>query len=199
MMSRVFEKPYTQFSLTFTFFAHIMCFMEHEIKQEIATVAQAFHLPSYEDIPDVGLYLEQTVKYVNRYLEPLHGMELTASMVSNYVKKGIIAKPVHKQYFRDQIAGLFFVAVAKVSMSMEDIELLFNLQKLSYPEEVAYEYFRSELKNVLDYVFGIKEHLDSIGRDHTEEKQLLRNLIIAVSHKIYLEQYLDAVRREQTC
>ena len=169
--------------------------MNQKIQEEILN----FHFPSYTEIPNVGLYLEQTQDYINEILYPLTHEKITKSMISNYVKKGIIAKPVHKQYFRDQIAGLFFVAVAKVSMSMEDIELLFNLQKLSYPEEVAYEYFRSELKNVLDYVFGIKEHLDSIGRDHTEEKQLLRNLIIAVSHKIYLEQYLDAVRREQTC
>ena len=102
--------------------------MKPEMKETIAAAARAFQLPAYPDIPDVGLYLEQTVKYVNGYLEPLHGMELTASMVSNYVKKGIIAKPVRKQYHRDQIACLFFVAVAKISMSMEDIDLLFLLQ-----------------------------------------------------------------------
>ena len=171
--------------------------MKPEMKETIAAAARAFQLPAYPDIPDVGLYLEQTVKYVNGYLEPLHGMELTASMVSNYVKKGIIAKPVRKQYHRDQIACLFFVAVAKISMSMEDIDLLFLLQQRSYPYDIAYEYFRAELKNVLDFVFGLKDHLDSVGRDHTEEKQLLRNVIIAVAHKIYLDQYLDAARAEQ--
>ena len=51
---------------------------------------------------------------------------------------------------------------------------------------------------MLDFVFGLKDHLDSVGRDHTEEKQLLRNVIIAVAHKIYLDQYLDAARAEQT-
>ena len=53
--------------------------MKPEMKETIAAAARAFQLPAYPDIPDVGLYLEQTVKYVNGYLEPLHGMELTAS------------------------------------------------------------------------------------------------------------------------
>ena len=44
-----------------------------------------FRLPRYEQIPDVGLYLEQTVRYVNSFLAPLGEVELTASMASNYV------------------------------------------------------------------------------------------------------------------
>ena len=80
---------------------------------------QAFRLPAYEESPEVGLYLEQTIKYVNRYLAPFQEMALTASMVSNYVKKGVIPGPVKKQYGRDQIACLLFVVVAKVAMSMD--------------------------------------------------------------------------------
>ena len=46
-----------------------------------------FKLPTFEEIPDVGLYLEQTATFINKYLEPLLGSELTPSMISNYVKK----------------------------------------------------------------------------------------------------------------
>ena len=47
-----------------------------------------FRLPRYAQIPDVGLYLEQVVRYVNTHLAPLGEPELTSSMVSNYVKQG---------------------------------------------------------------------------------------------------------------
>ena len=47
-----------------------------------------FRLPRYTQIPDVGLYLEQVVRYVNAHLAPLGEPELTSSMVSNYVKQG---------------------------------------------------------------------------------------------------------------
>ena len=71
-------------------------------------------------------FLDQTVKYVNRYLAPLGCMEITSSMVSNYVKKGYITNPTHKQYSADQIAYLFFISVAKSVLSMENIARLFD-------------------------------------------------------------------------
>ncbi len=77
------------------------------------TEIQRFRLPRYREIPDVGLYLDQTVKYINGFLMVLGDMEITASMVSNYVKKGYISNPVRKQYSARQIAQLFFIAIAK--------------------------------------------------------------------------------------
>ena len=48
-----------------------------------ARQAQQIRLPTYEEIPGVGLYLEQTVKYLNEFLVPMLGAEITPSMVSN--------------------------------------------------------------------------------------------------------------------
>ena len=93
----------------------------------IAQISE-FRMPRYREIPDVGLYLDQTVKYMNRYLAPLGCMEITTSMVSNYVKKGYISNPVRKQYSAEQIAYLLFIAVAKSALSMENITRLFQMQ-----------------------------------------------------------------------
>ena len=43
-------------------------------------------LPEYREIPDVGLYLDQAVKYINGILEPYPDLQVTGSMLSNYVK-----------------------------------------------------------------------------------------------------------------
>ena len=51
------------------------------------TAIRAFHLPRYQDLPDMGLYLEQTTQYLNHFLAPLGCMEVTSSMISNYVKR----------------------------------------------------------------------------------------------------------------
>ena len=157
-----------------------------------------FSLPAYNQIPDVGLYLEQTVKYINAYFAPFPDMELTASMVSNYVKKGLVSNPVRKQYDREQIASLLFIAVAKSVMSMENIKLLFTMQRQSYPSEIAYGYFRTELREAIDVVFGLKKSMSSIEEDATGEKIMLRTTTIAVAHKIYLEQCFAAIRREES-
>ena len=92
--------------------------MDQIIKDRVAASIEHFRLPAYESIPDVGLYLEQTVKYINSYFDSFESMNLTASMVSNYVKKGLVANAVKKQYYREQIAYLFFIAVAKNVLSM---------------------------------------------------------------------------------
>lgn len=147
-------------------------------------------LPAYAQIPDVGLFLEQVSLYINEYLAPLPGFGLTPSMISNYVKKGLIANPVKKQYRREQIAYLFFIAVVKTVLSLEDIQLLIRLQQMTYPPQRAYDYFRLELRNVLEYVFELKQEPEMIGSDQTQEKAILRNAIIAVAHKVYLNQML---------
>ena len=156
-----------------------------------------FTLPAYEQIPDVGLFLEQVCKYINSYLETLPDFGLTTSMISNYVKKDLIANPVKKQYGREQIAYLFFISVAKSVLSLEDIQLLIRLQQLTYTPQKAYDYFRMELRNVLEYVFGLKPEPDTVGVEQSQEKAILRNTIIAVAHKVYLNQMLALAAGKQ--
>ncbi|MGN0754113.1 MAG: DUF1836 domain-containing protein [Aristaeellaceae bacterium] len=157
---------------------------------------EKFRMPRYREIPDVGLYLDQTVKYVNRYLAPLGCMEITSSMVSNYVKKGYITNPTHKQYSADQIAYLFFISVAKSVLSMENIARLFGMQRQMYTSEVAYDYFCDEMENTLQYTFGLKDHLDQVGtpEDRSETKAMLRSTIIAVTHIIYLSNRFETMQ-----
>ena len=167
--------------------------MENRTKEEIRSSVTDFSLPRYNDIPNVGLYLEQVVKYISEYLEPLGSFSLTSSMVSNYVKKGLVKNPVKKQYDRDQVAFLFFIAVAKNVLSMEDIRLLFEMQQETYTPKRAYDYFCCEFENVLQYVFGLKEELATVGTDSNDTKTMLRNTIIAVAYKVYLDKYLAVI------
>ncbi len=171
--------------------------MENRVKDEIRTSIADFSLPRYNDIPNVGLYLEQVVKYISEYLEPLGSFSLTGSMVSNYVKKGLVENPIKKQYDREQIAYLFFIAVAKNVLSMEDIRLLFEMQHKTYEPKRAYDYFCNEFENVLQFVFGLKEKLDTVGTDSNDTKTMLRNTIIAVAYKVYLDKYLAALHSEK--
>ena len=164
--------------------------MQDSIQTAVEDSIRKLSLPEFQQIPDVGLFLEQVCKYINEHLLPLPGFGLTTSMISNYVKKGLIANPVKKQYGREQIAYLFFIAVVKTVLSLEDLHLLIKLQQMTYPSQRAYDYFRLELKNVLEYVFGYKQTLDTVGVEFSQEKAILRNAIIAVAHKVYLNHML---------
>lgn len=172
--------------------------MKEEQKQALARWVGDFRLPRYREIPDVGLYLEQVTKYLSGYLAPVGEVTLTPSMITNYVKKDLITNPVKKQYSRDQIAHLMFIALAKSVLSLEDLREFIRLQERTYTTQRAYDYFCDELENYLAYVFGQKAAPDAVGSDNTDEKMILRNTLIAVSHSIYLEKWFQFIQEEET-
>lgn len=171
--------------------------MKQESKQRIADSVRDFCLPRYHEIPNVGLYLEQTTKLISEYLAPLGEFSLTPSMVSNYVKKGLIASPVKKQYGRDQIAYLIFIAIAKSVLSLDALISFFRLQQQTYPVERSYNYFAEEFENLVLFTFELKDTIDTVGIDCTDEKRLLFTCISAVVQKVYLEKCLEAIAAEE--
>ena len=145
-----------------------------------------FHLPTYREIPTVGLYLEQTVKYINECLRPLGCIEITSSMVSNYIKKGYAPRPIKKQYDAELIAHLLFIAVTKQVLSMDNIAKLLQRAKQRYSVEESYDYFCREFERVLRKVFHLTDAAKEIAPDAPVEIRMLRSVVIAVSHMIYL-------------
>ena len=132
-----------------------------------------FTLPVYDQIPNVGLYLEQVTKYLNEYLEPLGCPPLTGSMISNYVKKGLVKNPVKKQYDREHIARLLVVAVSKTVLSLEEIQQLLA----GHPEgQQGYEAFCATLLSQLEEAF------------EKPPRGLLPDTMCAVAQKLYLER-----------
>ena len=171
--------------------------MKLKTKQKITDSLRDFRLPRYEELPDVGLYLEQTAKYISEFLSPLEEGSLTPSMVSNYVKKGLIRNPVKKQYGREQIAYLFFIALTKNVLSLDGLINFIALQKRTYSLEKAYDYFCEQFENTLLFTAEVKDTLDIAGEDTTDEKRLLFSCIVAVTQKIYLERCLEAISQEE--
>lgn len=171
--------------------------MNQNVKDKIIASVMGFKLPAYDEIPDIGLFLEQTTQYISEFFKDFESITVTSSMISNYVKKGIVANPVKKQYGRNQIAYLIFIVVAKTVLSLEDIQLMISIQKQTYTEKRAYEYFAREFENILFYVFGAKEKLDVVATEESDEKTMLRNMVITVAHKMYLDKLFSVLQQEK--
>ena len=170
--------------------------MKSSENTNIMETIKSFRIPRFHELPDVGLYLDQTTKYINRYISPL-GWEITGSMISNYVKKGLIANPVKKQYNAEQIAYLFFISIAKNALSMENIKKLLDIQKELYEPQVAFDYFCTELENMLHVIFGVSDKEENVGVTNSEEKELCRGLIIAVVHIVHLKTYFEKIENNE--
>ncbi len=170
--------------------------MDMEAKRRTAENLQRFRMPRYAELPNMGLYLEQTTKYINTCLEPLGCLEITPSMVSNYVKKGLLPNPIKKQYYAEHIAYLFFVAIAKNMLSMEDIGLFIKMQQNSYDATTAYNYLCAEMENIIFYIFGLKDTLEQLGDTQSLEKDLLCSLVFSAANVIYMHACMEGLRSE---
>ena len=171
--------------------------MTQRTKEALAEAVRKFRLPRFEEIPDVGLYLEQVTKYISDCLAPLENVSITGSMISNYVKRGLVSNPVKKQYNREQIAYLLYIAVVKNALSLDNIGILFNMQRQTYEIKAAYDYFCTELEDIIFDVFGLKASVGPPDSNTSDEKMILRNTIIAVAHQTYLDMCLRAIQSEQ--
>lgn len=173
--------------------------MNLQCKEAMAASIREFRLPRYEEIPNVGLYLEQTAKYINEYLTPIQAGTITGSMISNYVKKKLVSNPVKKQYDREQIAYLLFICVVKSVLSLDNIGTLIQIQRRDYDGPTAYNYFCDALEQGVHAVFDLNDGLPVLDPKASIGKVLLRNAVVAIAHKIYLDKSFTARDGEAIC
>lgn len=92
-----------------------------------------FQPASWEQIPDLGLYMDQVITYIGRVYQPIYGDDikrfLSAPMINNYVKGKLIPRPTGKKYSREQIALLIMIVALKQTAGMEDIRRMLALRE----------------------------------------------------------------------
>lgn len=161
--------------------------------EQIQDRLNAFNLPPYHEIPDVGLYLEQVARYINSYLTAFPEMNVTPSMISNYVKLKLVARVRKKTYSRDQIACLIFIAMAKTVISMDSIRMVMAMST-EETHEKAYSYFVNELETALKN--SDHRHQDAQKESVAEEEIILNHIIGSITHQMYLQRYFAAKKEE---
>lgn len=101
-------------------------------------------LPEWSELPELDLYLDQVLFYVNKVSHTAIDRDIkgiTASMVNNYVKHGQLEKPVKKKYQRHQVARLIAIAFLKNVFSLQDIGEMITILRQSYSSETLYNSF----------------------------------------------------------
>jgi len=155
-------------------------------------------LPRYDELPGMGLYMEQVITYLDDILMPLFGEKdevfATSSMISNYIKYGVVSRPIKKKYSREHMAHLIFIFTVKQTLSISDIRQLLEVQKAAYPLNVAYNYFCTELENILKTVFEESGPMKSTATKETEETKIARIAVAAVANKVYLNKYMEYIK-----
>ena len=137
--------------------------MSNDIQAILAPIRQ-YRPVSWEQIPDLGLYMDQVVTFITRVYEPLYCEDihsyLSPSMINNYVKSKLIPRPTGKKYSRDQIALLMMIVVLKQTCSMDDIRRMLTLREGDSAEGL-YSDFCLRFSHVIQSMCGEADTIDS--------------------------------------
>lgn len=152
-------------------------------KENAEMILAEFVLPEYRDIPDVGLYLDQVTRYLNRILNAFPKMQVTGSMISNYVKQKLLPKAVKKAYSKEQIAMLVIIVMSKRILSIDQIRIVMNDLNEMYEPETYYTMFRTLLQE------AVQDKMEASGEKTCET--LLKNIASGISHGMFIDKCLE--------
>lgn len=110
----------------------------------------------WERIPDFGLYMDQVITYIDRQYHELYEESerlFTPAMVNNYVKMGLVSRPVGKKYGRDQLAQLLMICVLKQAASAEGMKRLLTPQP-GQTVEALYAHFCEQQSQAFEALAG---------------------------------------------
>ena len=157
-----------------------------QIEQEIIS---KIHIPRWNELPEIDLYLDQVVNYIEKYLGQYNANKedkiITKTMINNYVKLGIMPAPTKKKYSREHMAYLIVICILKQVYSISDIGKLISLTIQYFELSKAYNRFCANLEVSLKNVFTRKEFPNT--EKMTEEQYLLKNVVQSVADKLYVE------------
>ena len=111
---------------------------------------------AWDQLPDFALYMDQVLSYMDRQVIRVDEDDgLTAAMVNNYTKSGLVPRAVGKKYTREHLAYLTAICVLKRVMSTRDMDLLIKEElQGERPVPEGYAAFCASLDKALTITAG---------------------------------------------
>lgn len=113
-----------------------------------------YHLPDWDAIPDLGLYMDQVIVLLEQYLTfipaPTGSKErfVTSSTINNYVRLKIMPAPVKRKYHRIHIAYLIMILTMKQSLSISDVQKILPQDSSEANVRAVYEDYSLKFRRV---------------------------------------------------
>ena len=130
----------------------------NELRQRLQTQRPV----PWDQLPDFALYMDQVLSYMDRQVIRFGDDDaLTAAMVNNYTKSGLVPRAEGKKYSREHLAYLTAICILKRVMSAREIDLTLSAQ-LADRGDVAngYEAFRASLDKAMGQISELMDQYD---------------------------------------
>ena len=162
-----------------------------------------YHLPEWNAIPDLGLYMDQVIVLLEQYLSfipaPAGTKEhfVTSSTINNYVRLKIMPAPVKRKYHRVHIAYLIMILTMKQSLSISDVQKVIPPMDSSEDEVLSvYEDYSEKFRRLALFfnqqVQSAAEGVRSTEQssDNAVELLVIESALIAGFSKILAEKLI---------
>ncbi len=153
-------------------------------------------LPSWDKLPDDGIYKEELLTYLKKVLNPLYVVDknvITSSMVNNYVKLSYIDKPKKKKYYRASIAQLIVITIFKQIISIEDLAKGIDIEITTFGLKEVYENFETIFNLAREDILTSDENTCvNVNYEFTDHHdKVLSYLAISLFTKLYTQIVID--------
>lgn len=146
---------------------------------------------SWEDIPDIDLYMDQVINYMTRQHVGLELDEsLTSAMVNNYMKKDLLPRAKGKKYNRVHIAYLTAICLLKQVLSVADAGDLLKQQIQEREEEQVQSFYEKYVSMMEEEFCGISSAIDENGDREQLADLALRLAVSSYGQKLACQQIL---------
>ncbi|MCL1791059.1 MAG: DUF1836 domain-containing protein [Peptococcaceae bacterium] len=150
---------------------------------------------TWDDLPDIDLYMDQVLGYMHRQLYSSRPeSNLTAAMVNNYIRDGLMPRTKGKKYSRSHIARLTTICVLKQVLSVGDISLLIEMFPPDTLKQV-YEKYRTILdRDLSSVVEKVPDNNDPLELTDA----VVRFAIASYANKVAAEHLIDMLKEQRT-
>jgi len=149
----------------------------------------------WEHLPDFALYMDQVLSYMERQV--IHFDEddvLTASMVNNYTKSGLVPRAEGKKYTREHLAYLTVICVLKQVMAAKDIDLLIRESAGTDDSvEESYLHFCTALDKALNLVADEIEGRSEAALAH----EAIHFALLSYAAGVASDRYVSLLRQKK--
>jgi hypothetical protein len=173
--------------------------------------------PSWEKLPDIDLYMDQVVTFLDRQMKIHRRNEedklITPSMINNYTKDHVIPRAKSKKYSKEHIALIMIVCSLKKVLSMPDLSGMLKDLELEKDEnvknfyEMFCEYQSKAIANTSKMISDSISNSDILKTENescdSDKNSNLKNLALelavdAQARCIAAEQILTIIEKKET-
>lgn len=162
----------------------------NEILSKWLQELEGYRFPDYENFPDIDLYMDQVITYLDRNLSIFQtsslDKQITSSMINNYVKGDVITAPISKRYNKEHLALIEETFALKQVLTIGEIKQILDVKYQNKDNSKAFNSFKK--------IYGIKTEeacklaKDMLRNTSTNDEEELTDIAInlAASANAYI-------------